>query len=264
METPTPAETREAERIMTPVQAVMTRARFEIMSHQQDMAAAGISESQVETASVKAGERAKLEFEQKEKEDPLRQIARVLEESAETSDEKLLAQQGVESLERFRSGWKALLQREELKTKHEEATFDVRRTVGEARAHNMTPSFVDTRAYGPGHGLEDFPSVRILDFLFTGEDNKTRIEPTNTFKERILRELGVLEGDQTLEFLTALPSGKEGYRGPVYRYNHGSNYAERLPTNVAGLDLRVNFGDSLILVSMDTPTLQKVVNFPSA
>ena len=39
----TPAETRKAEEMMTPLQAVMVRARHEVKSHEQDLTAAGVS-----------------------------------------------------------------------------------------------------------------------------------------------------------------------------------------------------------------------------
>src|SRR3989338_3237703 len=102
-ETPTPGEIRKAEEMMTPLEEVMTKARYEVMSHKQNFIAAGVSEQQVEDASQKAGEWAKLEFEQKENEDPLRRIAKVLEIAADTPEEKLLAQAGVRQLEEFRS-----------------------------------------------------------------------------------------------------------------------------------------------------------------
>ena len=104
-ETPSPTKVRKAERTMSPLQAAMSRARFEIMSHEQDFKAVGVSKEQVEKAATKAGERVKQEFEQKEKEDPLRRIARVLEKAAETPSEKLLAMTTIKNLENTRSGW---------------------------------------------------------------------------------------------------------------------------------------------------------------
>lgn len=263
-EMPTPAETRKAEEMMTPLQAAMTKARYEVMSHEQDLTAAGVSKQQVEDASSKAGERAKLEFEQKEKEDPLRQIERALEMAAETPEEKLLAQAGVKRLEEFRSGWGEMLKREELRAKNAGTSIRIEEVVGKARWNNTTPTFVDARTYGPGHGIDDFPSVRVLDRLVTGEGKGERIDPSPAFRERVLKGMGVLEPDQTLDALKLLPAGEKGYRGPAYRNSYGTEYAERVPTNMKGVDVRADFNWPSINASMDLPTLQKVVNFPKA
>ena len=55
-EMPTPAETRKAEEMMTPLQAAMTKARYEVMSHEQDLTAAGVSKQQVKDASANENE----------------------------------------------------------------------------------------------------------------------------------------------------------------------------------------------------------------
>lgn len=260
-----PAETRKAEEMMTPLQASMTKARYEIMSHEQDLTAAGVPKQQVEVASSKAGERVKLEFEQKEKEDPLRQIERALEMAVETPEEKLLAQAGVKRLEEFRSGWGEMPKtREELRAKNQEMSVRIEEVVGKARWNDMTPTSVDARTYGPRHGIEDFPSVRVLDVLVTDGGKGEKIEPSKAFRERVLKGMGVLEADQTLEALKLLPPVKEGYRGPVYRNSYGIEYAERVPTNMTGVDMRIDFNWPSITASMDLSTLQKVVNFPEA
>lgn len=199
-EIPTPAETREAEEMMTPLQAAMTKARYEVLSHGQDLVAAGVSEPQIEDASVKAGERVREEFEQKEG-DPLRRIEKILETAAETPEERHLAQVGIEQLEDFRSRWAEMLNRERL------------------RAKNI--------------GLE-------------------------------LGIRGALEQDQSLSTLKLLPRERKGsMRGFIYDYS-GRVIAEQVPTNIEGVDVRVDLHRMEMRVAMDLPTLQKVVNFPSA
>ncbi|HUS60304.1 MAG TPA: hypothetical protein VMX76_02905 [Nevskiaceae bacterium] len=246
--------------MMSPLQAVMSRARFEIMSHKQDFKAVGVSKEQIEKAAAKAGERVKQEFEQKEKEDPLRRIEQVLEETAETQEEKALAQAGMERLEAFRSGWADMIRRARQEAEYAGKPFDIREVVGKARWRNdPTPTFVDARVPGPGNWIEDYPGVTFLNILVTG-DEQERIKPSDAFRERVLKRLGALKPDQKLSDLKLLPPDKEGFRGAVYR--HISEYAERIPCQIQGVDLRVDFRWPGIHASMDLPTLEKIVDFP--
>jgi len=265
----TPAETRKAEETMTSLQAVMTRARHEVISHKQDLTAAGVSEQQVENASSIAGERAKLEFEQKEKEDPLRRIERALEIAAETPEEKRFARAGVERLERFRSNWREIIGQEELRAKNAGTSIGIEEVVRKMSLNYEVPRLVDVdfrartrkRRYAGG---AYFASVKVLGYLVISPGEGEEIYPTPAFTERVLRGMGVLKPDQTLNALKLLSQGKEGYKGPVYRGGYGSDYAERVPTNTTGVDVRVDFRRPSIHASMDLPTLAKVVNFPKA
>ena len=154
--------------------------------------------------------------------------------------------------------------REELRAKYTGKQFNIEEAVRKARQTSSAPTFVDERRYGPGNQIEHFPSVRVLELLVTGEGKGTTIEPSDAFRERVLKGLGALEQDQNLNSLTLLPGEKEGYRGPVYRGPVGYECAERVPTNISGVDLRVDYKRPSIFAYMDTPTLQKVVNFPHA
>ena len=199
----------------------------------------------------------KLEFEQEENEDPLRRIVKVLEKAAETLDEKRLAQAGIQRLEEFRSGWAKMIQ--------EESDIIKIKEIVRAAGRNNRPSMpVNSRTYGPDNLIEDFPSVVILGVLMTDGDKGEKIEPSVEFMERVLRGLGALESDQKLDALKLLPQGREGYRGPVYRDLYRSSYADRVPTDITGVDLTVDFSWLEIRTSVDVPTLQKAINFPKS
>ena len=85
-----------------------------------------------------------------------------------------------------------MLEREELRAKGAGTSIGIEEVVGKARRNNMTPTFVDARTYGPGHGIEDFPSVGVLDTLVTDEGEGERIDPSPDFTERVLKGMGVL------------------------------------------------------------------------
>jgi len=200
----------------------------------------------------------------KKREDPLCRIEQVLINAAETEEENLLAQAGIERLNKFRLDWAKILRREQLRAKYEDKKFRIEEMVGAARWNNMTPTHVDPRIYGPGYGIDDFPEVTVLQTLVIYDDKRQEIiiEPSKAFMQRVLVGMEVLKPDQNLDTLKLLPPGEEGYRGPIYRMGSGYQYAKRIPTNITGCDVRVDFIWSSIHVAMDLSTFAKVVSFP--
>lgn len=248
-ETPSPTEVRKAEKTMSPLQRVMSRARFEIMSHEQDFKAVGVSKEQIEKAAAKAGERVKQEFEQKEKEDPLRRIAQVLKEAAETPEEKLLASAAIENLENTRSDWARKIGVEKERAEYAGQSFDIREMMQYQKS-------VDIR-YTPTQ-REYYPCVGVIRYLSTREG---KIESLDAYKERVLKGLGALKPNQSLDDLRLLPPPRKFHKGPMYR--RGLVRAERIPTEISGVRVSVDLAaPRVIFIWADIPTLEKIVNFP--
>lgn len=214
----------------------------------------------------------------------LRQIEQALKKAAKTSEEKLFAKQGTEALKKFRDGWKLRLEQEKILAKREGKAVSVEDVVRQSAQLML----VDTRMAGSGQGVEYRPSVRILSHLETvvGGVRKTT-EPSTEFTIRVLQNMGVLKPHETLDYLRSLPPVKErrpgdppepkGSRykviepgsitpgGPVYMDPTPElygGYADHVPSNIAGIDVGVFLSrPQRVWVSMDLPTLQKVVGF---
>lgn len=242
----TPAEVRKAESMLTPVQAVMTKARSEVLSHEQDLIAAGVTKQQVKDASDKAGERVRLEFEQKEKEDPLRRIEEALENAAETPEERQQAQEEAGFLEEFRSRWASWAKREGLRAKYAGKTFDFKEKVIEGERSNRCPGYVFRRGN---------------DQLYTYTSSFLQ-HSSVAFKERVLKGLGALEANEHLDDLKLMPKDTDTEYSSVLRTTKRESV--RVPTKITGVDVRVHPESQTISASIDLPTLQKVVNFPEA
>lgn len=254
-----PVEIRRAEDRMTPLQIAMSQARSEIESHLPDFVAAELSKEQVEAVADEAVKRAKLEFEKQEGEDPLLRIGQALENAAETPEETKFAQAGSEALTAFRLAWKELARRTKLRAENENAgrLFDLREMVGKARWSNVNLALVvDARTYGPGYAeIEDFPMVLIVPRVFREGESPQKSSPV--FMERVLQELGA----QNMDDLKLLPPSREpGDRGA--RYNYSDRKAERVPTNIPGVDLLVDFGSAEIYAALDLKALEKAIDFP--
>lgn len=236
---------------VSPVEEAIAAAMRQISSYQGDMIKVGISPQQFEAVGVAVQNRIKQEFEQREKEDPLKRIGQAIQEAAETPEEQKLAAEGVQRLEDFRKGWTKALAGAKQISEGANKPFVIREVVTRLRGGNLAPTFVDARQYATTDLVENYPSVQVL----WGQQNQ--ISPA--FEERVLKAMGVLKPDQTLDSLRQLPPRKGGYRGPVFVENYGRPFAEHLPTNISGVDARVDFAQPGILLSMNLPTLARVV-----
>ena len=56
----TPAETSKAEEMATRLEAAMTRAEFEVMIHEQDLIAAGVSAQQIRKCCYKCKRKSEI------------------------------------------------------------------------------------------------------------------------------------------------------------------------------------------------------------
>ena len=124
----------------------------------------------------------------------------------------------------------------------------------------VRPSGVDYRYSYKTEHKEFYPCVGLIEHSRTREG---KAETFDAYKERVLKELGALKPDQTLDDLRLLPPPKESHGGPTY--HRGLEKAERLPTKIPNLDASVNFAfQKTIAFWVDLPTLEKIVDFPKS
>lgn len=247
---PTPKEIRNAEESMEPSWAAMTRARWDIMSHAQDLKAAGVAEEQVKNAAELAAKRAKQEFEQKEKEDPYRRIAKVMEDAAETPEEKELAVAMISRLEEHRA-----------QTIHGAQKADALEITGEDL----------------GRALEkaDQLGVFMTQDAFTDKyQSRVNIVPTRigdkyvefekVFVERVLRALGALGPNKSLDSLASLPEDPSKNPGKAY-YDKFFRNAMNLSTSIEGIGLDVELKKPYqILVKANMDRVRQIIHFPES
>lgn len=238
---PSPKEIREAEESMRPSEGAMTRARFDVMSHAPDLQNAGVTSEQIEQAATFASERAKLEFEQKEKEDPYRRIAEVINNAAETQEEKELAISMISRLEQHRT-----------QAIHEAQKVDAMEKVGADLGEALV-----------GH-ISSKPGWVERDGKF--QSNSTMIpydeEPPKIFVERVLRGLGAIEPNQSLDSLSkSLPDT------PNPEHAHYDSYfkmARNLSSSMNGVRLDIRENGDAFSVRMNMDRVRQIIHFPES
>jgi hypothetical protein len=243
---PSPKKIREAEEAMESWQAAATRARFEIMSHAPDLEAVGVTPDQIKEAAELAGERAREEFEQKEKEDPYRRIAKIIEEAAETPEEQKLAEVMVQYLERNRTALIRAIQKE--------------------RAMDKTGEELGT-------ALEAVYTAE-RNFILKQHQNIVEITPSRerapmdiprAFVERVLRRIGALGKARPLDSLESLPEPQYNPPRPGPCYDSTLDAARNLPTIIDGVELDIYFKRGYRLwVKMNMEKVRQVINFPES
>ncbi|MBI4050615.1 MAG: hypothetical protein HY396_01420 [Candidatus Doudnabacteria bacterium] len=248
--TPAPKEIREAEESLEPWQAAMTRAKWDVMSHAQDFTAAGVSQEQIEKAAELAGERAKLEFEQKQKEDPYRRVAQIIEDAAETLEEKKWAEAMIHILEQHRT---SLINAARTTNSMEKTGKELALAL---MWNDQSRLEVDQRP----HTNEYQSVVRIMPHSVTSQYYEP---PPEKFFERVVRGLRALEPNKPLESLKSLP--KTPAKLGQARYYESFNVAIDLPTSIEGVRLDVCLGiQKEILVKMDMERVRQIIHFPES
>lgn len=199
-EQPVPqVEIAKAEAMMTPVRRVMTKARYEIMSHESDFNSVGVTKELVEKAAEAAGNRAKSEFEAKEQQDPIRRLVEVLGESVQTADDQTLAQATETRLEDFRgrvaTAINPVLSEAKMKGQPD---LTIRAAVDKVYAEGKIKSGYMTF----GKNWDKNPSQEVVSIAPTGRKNEagqeTYAQLSLGYMEKALKALGVLGEDDVL------------------------------------------------------------------
>lgn len=242
---PTPADLRKAEESLTPVQGAMTDSRYAIMSRAQDFKEVGVGPELVEAAAEKSANRAKEEFEAREKQDPINRIFEVLDNCAETPDEKKVVERIKSDLEKMRKKLKDAAMQEGVLNSD---AIELAKAL--CRDH-----LVEESVFFDG----EYETKQELDIHFEREHNEKE------FMQRLLKGLGVLKNTgpvKTLEDLNNLPladySSLGSLRGP-FRDLHREN-PRNLETNIPGIKLDIDISSNRIWMNVDAGNIKKIVD----
>jgi len=253
-------ESHESE-YLTPAQEAQSKARYDIMSHSQDFLDAGIDVRYAELVATKASERVKVEFEAKQKEDPLKQIQDILLSSALTEDDKLIAEKSISDLEAHRLLWQAKIGAAKIRLEGRGEPFDFMVAFKQLAQYSQTPGFTEADI----HSGEYFPH-----FYFVSGTRKAdgeAILPSKDYLEGVLHKSGSLPANQHLDDLKLLPldNQSEPKRGSK-SYNSYTNKASHLPTNIPGAEATIFMTEKspMVSIGVSAELLQKIVDFPGS
>lgn len=216
----------------SPVERALQKARNELTTYQQDMLASGLTEEQINMVRAKAEERIRKEHEERQGQDPFLLIEQGLQRAAQTEDERYLAENNTRSIEWTRRDMSPFVQ-----------AAQGGRPVSYANIGGAEREFWGQKGFH-----------KVIDVLYAWErgEERSRVEVPREFEERFLKELGVLDREQSLQDLLAsrfpeyngagtIPSGPLHETTPVSDYNRNPDtWITRLPTNIEGVHARVN------------------------
>ena len=257
----TPQQNREAEKLLEPWQAVMNKARYEVIKHCSSLQEAGVTEKQVKEAARIAGERAKQEFEEQQEINPLFMIQQAIHDTAETEDEKLLSEQVTDgNITFWKKRWEEILKEAAIAASLKGEAFSCQEAI---RAAVRTPALPMERKG------QLWPQIELLR---TRNIGGRLISPSKDFLTRILKGLGVLQERHSINNLSSLPQKTETEEGPRFRPSYNGSYwrAERLPVNAFGKGVEMNLKVSttgneeheLVVVFSPSVFEEKVVQLP--
>lgn len=184
----------EPARELTPADRAVRKALKGIDDTHADFLSAGVTEDQIQTAKRKAEDRIRAEFKELESKDPLSIVERALEAATTTDNERELVKLNINTLE-----WRRGLLARSINTlwqKQNSLQYQINDVVKSA-----TP-ITEWRRATDG----TFTAYAILDtfspkYSYQDGDRKGEVvaEADEAFQERFLRNLGVLEDDQTIQ-----------------------------------------------------------------
>lgn len=198
-------EVGQAQLKESPADRAVNKTLKSMALFQSDLLAAGFTEEQIQAAKTHAERRIRAEFQELEKQDPLSRINQALRDAAQTEEERLLVEINVRS-----------------NTFKREHLVRIARGLLELRTHNDEDE-VEWRRNADGTAV---PRALLPNVLGGGPytDYEGRViaeRPPHELQERFLRNLGVLEEDQSLQDLL-------GARYP--QYNMRRDWTRPMPT----------------------------------
>lgn len=256
----------------TPKDRAVINAMVEVMSHKEDMEKARVPLETIQQIAVNAENRVKLEFEAKEKEDPIRRVVSALNEATITEDEKVYVEQVEAMMESQRSQLAKGVREAKIRARKQSDEFNLGYTLNELWNSNRLPKGSNFPNETPGKGVL---AIRFLE-PWVGNHKSTmaqenRIELTPDFQERILKKLGALEPDEELDDLKLLKNINQVSNHEIETYYDGSfpsdNRAHNVSTNLEGVSVSVGISEPNqhgTLKTRDLDVIQKIAEFPTS
>lgn len=255
---------KEGPKELTPADRAVNKALKGIGDVNQDLLSAGVTEDQIQAAKTKAEDRIRAEFKELESEDPLSIVEAALEAAATTDEERELVKININTLE-WRRGLLArsintLLQRKGY------AQYEINNVVKDAtriaewrRATDGTfTAYAILDTFTPKYSWQDSSRGEVI------------LEADEAFQERFLREIGVLEDDQTLQdiFTGNYPRHevKEGNNEPatpdgpyrVVKNESNTGWIAGFPTKIEGVYARIYPHSGQVNLAISAQALQKI------
>lgn len=232
-------ETQSSERVIqvkTPLERDLARIGESFDSFKDDLIASGVSEEMIQATREHALARKQAEYKERQGQDPFVLIGNALTEAAQSDEEQALAHFHINGFERDRVDWQK---------KFHEAKIDYTRSGQgnlDTRGFLRSDSMRRESAYGKVGADIMRPASRKP--LGLPGDEAELIIPSEEFQIKILRKLGVLGADETLDALRALPERPSQYDGPyttlVPTLGEKKFTAMELPTNINGVRVAVH------------------------
>jgi hypothetical protein len=184
---PSPEEVVEAERRLTPEQAVGSRARYSILKNQEILEGVGVSDEQIKEAATLASEQAVAEFNELEQREPWHRTMSIVESAKPrlSEDEQLLLDGHVNWSKDFVSQWKDKLDWAKNLWGKDLSTQELVRRLNIQSLHpHMMRQF--------GDPVQDYPSIMLMSpkvrCLVDPESEKQRQEKIEKDKWRPVTE----------------------------------------------------------------------------
>jgi hypothetical protein len=252
-------ESHESEYI-TPVDAVAAKARADVYNVEKVLHTSGVPLEQIAAAADLNAKNAKVEFEAKQAEDPIRRIINVLETSAVTDTDREIIAQQIQELEKDRSDWKEIFdsRRTALRMNGREDLFSHADTVKNAIGNHKCPTFTD-------YDIDTKHSSIFFEVLGR-KVLKTTNEwgiPSKECLDKVLHGLGVLQPGEKTADLYKLPPADETNKGkPIMKLRIGK--AENLQTNIPDTHATVFLQENRLQIGVAPEILGKIVAFPAS
>ncbi len=200
---------------------------------------------------------------------PIEFLVRILNETAQTEEEKRITQAGIENLHQFAERWEEVIRlvtKSAWSDRQPSQQWTVAELVGRARAYLNEILIskhlsVDSRDRAFGYGINDFPSIRLLRPV-DKPDGTGVIFPSEVLQERLLKALGVLEKDSTLKDLqNRLPFSDKTPYGKPHKTIGLTHTLKRLPvSSFPGCDVSAHLDNHRIVdFHLDLRTFKNMV-----
>ncbi len=261
---PATAPAKEPPKELTPADRAVNKALKGIDDNLQDLLGAGVTEEQIKQAKEKAEQRIRTEFKELEGKDPLTIIEKALEDSVQTEGEKDLVSLQKNSLEWQRSAFSRDDSRQAASQADRDPSYmsSIRGGTGEVEWRRTSDRMVK------GYRILEALSPRYV-YQSGEEKEKVVAESNEAFQERFLRDLGVLQDDETLKDIykrsykqydfdrqSDRPTPNEPYM-PVEK-GMPTAWIVGLPTKIEGVFARIKPYNYGVELALSAQTLQRI------
>lgn len=238
---PSETEMAEAERLLTPEQAVARNARYEILKNRQILRGVGVTDKQIQQAAALAGKKAIEEYRYLEKQEPWNRTMNILEETKTklSPDEQLLLEFHLRKVKDFLPRW-------------EEKVKQTRSALGQDLPIEKVINYIGwNEGISVGRirmfdhpAYKSFPAITLMDAKYKSEVNPRInysesddevIKPTDEGARKIFKALGA-----------------EYPRRGLREIYTGKSEKDVILTHFPGVFLEVNMGWVNLLFSPET------------